>query len=172
MIFVQDTLDILYNNFLAKTAQWSVNWFNKSKFHIGLHLPGHIKHFGPAILFATEAFESFNAVIRAKSIHSNRKAPSHDIAIAFAHSSRIRHLLSGGPFKLRPDTRISISPHSIRYEESIEAGTWLGTGPAPIQLLRHPFSHTIAGYLGTSSFFQPKPQSLGVLYFSHPYLDY
>ena len=35
-------------------------------------------------------------MIRAKSVHSNRLSPSRDIAIAFAHGNRIRHLLSGG----------------------------------------------------------------------------
>ncbi|KAF6742725.1 hypothetical protein DFP72DRAFT_829964, partial [Ephemerocybe angulata] len=59
--------------------RWTSAWFN-NKFHIIIHLPDHIVHFGPAILFATEAFESFNAVIRAKSVHSNRQAPSRDIA--------------------------------------------------------------------------------------------
>lgn len=57
--------------FLLITAHWTCGWFNKSKFHIILHLLSHIRRMGPAILFATEAFESFNAVIRAKSVHSN-----------------------------------------------------------------------------------------------------
>jgi hypothetical protein len=86
------------NNFLACAARWTTRWFNKPKFHILLHLPDHIRRFGPAILFATEAFESFNAIIRAKSVHSNRHAPSRDIARAFAQGNRIRHLLSGGLF--------------------------------------------------------------------------
>lgn len=50
------------------------------------------------MLFATEGFESFNAIIRAKSILSNRLAPSRDIAKAFALESRVRHLMSGGSF--------------------------------------------------------------------------
>ncbi|KAF7333089.1 hypothetical protein MVEN_02374000 [Mycena venus] len=86
------------NHFLACAARWTTRWFNKPKFHILLHLPEHVRRFGPAILFATEAFESFNAVIRAKSVHSNRHAPSRDIARAFAQGNRIRHLLSGGLF--------------------------------------------------------------------------
>ncbi|KAI0638455.1 hypothetical protein C8Q77DRAFT_1188202 [Trametes polyzona] len=84
--------------FLHSTARWTVRWFNKPKFHIILHLVEHVRRFGPAGLFATEAFESFNAVIRAKSVHSNRQAPSRDIARAFAQSNRVRHLLSGGYF--------------------------------------------------------------------------
>ncbi|KAI9069821.1 hypothetical protein FKP32DRAFT_1558980 [Trametes sanguinea] len=84
--------------FLLCTARWTVRWFNKPKFHILLHLVEHVRRFGPAGLFATEAFESFNAVIRAESVHSNRQAPSRDIARAFAQANRIRHLLSGGYF--------------------------------------------------------------------------
>ncbi|KZV81638.1 hypothetical protein EXIGLDRAFT_628172, partial [Exidia glandulosa HHB12029] len=74
------------NDFLAATALWTPQWFNKPKFHVLLHLPAHIRRFGPAILFATEGFESFNA------------APSRDIARAFAQGDRVRHLLSGGFF--------------------------------------------------------------------------
>jgi hypothetical protein len=84
--------------FLLRTALWTNQWFNKPKFHIFIHLTCHIRRFGPAILFATEAFESFNAIIRAKSIHSNRQAPSSDIALAFAQANQIRHLMSGGMF--------------------------------------------------------------------------
>ncbi|KAJ7770349.1 hypothetical protein B0H14DRAFT_2402407 [Mycena olivaceomarginata] len=88
-------------HFLLCAARWTNRWFNKPKFHIFVHLPAHIRRFGPAILFATEAFESFNAIIRAKSVHSNRHAPSRDIAYAFAQGNRIRHLISGGLFMLR-----------------------------------------------------------------------
>ncbi|KAJ2927773.1 hypothetical protein H1R20_g9317, partial [Candolleomyces eurysporus] len=73
--------------FLICAACWSGAWFNKPKFHILMHLPDHIWQFGPAILFATKAFKSFNAVIRAKSVHSNRQAPSRNIARAFAHGN-------------------------------------------------------------------------------------
>ncbi|KDQ05576.1 hypothetical protein BOTBODRAFT_49797, partial [Botryobasidium botryosum FD-172 SS1] len=73
-------------------------WFNKPKFHIVLHLPAHIRRFGPAMLFATEGFESFNAIIRSASVHSNRHAPSRDIAHIMARGNRVRHLLSGGFF--------------------------------------------------------------------------
>jgi hypothetical protein len=86
------------DRFLDCTARWTPRWFNKPKFHIIRHLPDHIRRFGPSILFATEAFESFNAIIRTKSVHSNRQAPSRDLAYAFARGNRIRHLLSGGYF--------------------------------------------------------------------------
>ncbi|EFI26599.1 hypothetical protein CC1G_15371 [Coprinopsis cinerea okayama7 len=104
LIDLQDAID----HFLECTAHWTPRWFNKPKFHLLLHLPAHIRRFGPAILFATEVFESFNAVIRAWSIHSNRLAPSRDIAMHAAHLARIRHFLSGGYFRVKgseePDT--------------------------------------------------------------------
>ncbi|KAG8694662.1 hypothetical protein FRC09_009706 [Ceratobasidium sp. 395] len=81
---------------LEATVLWSPRWFNKPKFHILLHLPQHIRRFGPAILFATETFESYNFVIRLRSIHSNCHAPSYDISRAFARLHAVRHLVSGG----------------------------------------------------------------------------
>ncbi|KAI6025630.1 hypothetical protein F5J12DRAFT_903819 [Pisolithus orientalis] len=58
--------------------------FNKPKFHILQHLPDYIQHFGPAMLFDTEGFESYNAMIHDQSIHSNRQVPSRDIACGMA----------------------------------------------------------------------------------------
>ncbi|KAF9551916.1 hypothetical protein CPC08DRAFT_745018 [Agrocybe pediades] len=48
------TLEKEIHNFLIRTARWSTAWFNKAKFHVILHLPDHVRCFGPAILFATE----------------------------------------------------------------------------------------------------------------------
>ncbi|OAV89965.1 hypothetical protein PTTG_28472 [Puccinia triticina 1-1 BBBD Race 1] len=70
-------------------------WANKPKFHHLLHLPESIRRYGPASLFATEKFESFNGVIRNASIHSNRLSPSRDIATSFNNYNIIRLLLSG-----------------------------------------------------------------------------
>ncbi|KAF9060812.1 hypothetical protein BDP27DRAFT_1491210 [Rhodocollybia butyracea] len=92
------TLENEIQHFLLCVGHWTIRWFNKPKFHILVHLPEHIRRFGPAMLFATEGFESFNAVIRAQSVHSNRQAPSRDIAIAFAKQNRLRHMLSGALF--------------------------------------------------------------------------
>ncbi|TFK20461.1 hypothetical protein FA15DRAFT_599638, partial [Coprinopsis marcescibilis] len=94
----QKDLEAGINVFLLTTTQWTPRWFNKPKFHVLLHLPVHIRRFGPAILFATESFESFNAVIRGYSVNSNRQAPSRDIGRAAASSNRVRFLLSGGHF--------------------------------------------------------------------------
>ncbi|KAJ6574068.1 hypothetical protein B0H19DRAFT_1208170 [Mycena capillaripes] len=118
------------NHFLTCAARWTTRWFNKPKFHILLHLPAHIRRFGPAILFATEAFKSFNAIIRAKSVHSNCHAPSRDIARAFAQGNRIRHLLSGGLF-MKP---------------SLADRDWAHAGPGPLSLVSSP--NTVTPYLG------------------------
>ncbi|POW18331.1 hypothetical protein PSHT_05904 [Puccinia striiformis] len=63
-----------------------------------LHLPDSILRFGPATLFATEKFESYNGILRFASIHSNRQSPSQDIAITFSSYHAFRQLLSGGFF--------------------------------------------------------------------------
>jgi len=131
------------SDFLLRTARWTTGWFNKPKFHIILHLVEHIRRFGPAILFATEAFESFNAVIRAKSVHSNRQAPSRDIALAFAQGNRIRHLLSGG-FVQRPPTFLSTGPPLSIWETS--QSMWRTIGPGPQALMS--VSSTATSYLG------------------------
>ena len=86
----------------------------------------HIRRFGPAILFATEGFESFNAVIRAQSVHSNHHAPSRDIGRGFASINRVRHLLSGGQFMLREKlpngARSELLPFSDREKDWCTAG--------------------------------------------------
>ncbi len=83
-------------DFLGATALWTTQWFNKPKFHLFLHLPFYVRRFGPAILYATEGFESYNFLIRLRSVHSNRHAPSTDIGEAFSFLHAVRHLVSGG----------------------------------------------------------------------------
>ncbi|KAH9925773.1 uncharacterized protein B0H18DRAFT_1085196 [Fomitopsis serialis] len=46
-------------------------------------------------LWTTQGFESYNFVIRLRSVHSNRHAPSKDIAQAFSFLHAVRHLVSG-----------------------------------------------------------------------------
>ncbi|KAI9621734.1 hypothetical protein H4Q26_015500 [Puccinia striiformis f. sp. tritici PST-130] len=60
-----------------------------------MHLEESIQSFGPASLFATEKFESFNGIVRENSIHSNRLSPGRDIAIAFCDAKIMRLLMSG-----------------------------------------------------------------------------
>ena len=126
---VQITLTAAIKRFLDITARVTPRWFNKLKFHILIHLPEHIRHFGPAILFATETFESFNALIRDHSVHSNRQAPSRDIARAFANANRIRHLLSGGKFLKEDD--VAKKKGSMANIDSEPARELSGAGPPP-----------------------------------------
>ncbi|KAJ7863811.1 hypothetical protein B0H14DRAFT_2348797, partial [Mycena olivaceomarginata] len=158
------------NHFLVCAARWTTRWFNKPKFHILLHLPAHIRRFGPAILFATEAFESFNTIIRAKSVHSNRHAPSRDIARAFAQGNRIRHLLSGGLFMQPSLVDAALTPSSTTPSNnaanpspipatkpsrlelianrklSRKEKDWAHAGPGPLSLVSLP--NTVTQYLG------------------------
>ncbi|KAJ3833982.1 hypothetical protein F5878DRAFT_545605, partial [Lentinula raphanica] len=170
-------LEHAVDTFLLSVARWTTRWFNKPKFHILIHLALHIRRFGPAMLFATEAFESFNAIIRAKSVHSNRQAPSRDIALAFAQGNRIRHLLSQGLFFLHQD---SILPSSLpsgsgtvqTYTSLHSSGKstikpsprlftadstkWKTIGPGPVSLLSS--QNTVVHYLGLE---QKKPNKQG-----------
>ncbi|KAJ7923558.1 hypothetical protein B0H13DRAFT_1707124 [Mycena leptocephala] len=141
------------NSFLLHAARWTNRWFNKPKFHIILHLPAHIRRFGPAILFATEAFESFNAVIRAKSVHSNRHAPSRDIAQAFAQGNRIRHLLSGGLFLLTPPSTDDQQPLAPKFSK--DPNSWKTVGAGPKYLVNSP--NTVTSYLGLDKKTKPTP---------------
>ncbi|POV96124.1 hypothetical protein PSTT_15817 [Puccinia striiformis] len=50
------------SNFLYRIVRLTAQWVNKPKFHMILHLGESIRRFGPATLFATEKFESFNGV--------------------------------------------------------------------------------------------------------------
>ncbi|KAL0069626.1 hypothetical protein AAF712_003284 [Marasmius tenuissimus] len=113
-------VDSAITQFLECVCTLTPDWFNKPKFHILLHLPTHIQRFGPPILFATEGFESYNAIIRCCSIHSNRHAPSKDIAVAMAKGNRVRHLLSGGHFQ--------VTDENDRHH-------WASRGDVPFSLL-------------------------------------
>ena len=138
-----------------------------------LHLPEHIRRLGPAALFATEAFESFNAIIRAKSVHSNRQAPSRDIARAFAQGNRIRHLLSGGFFihKSSPapytDTTAVVSGMVARTPFSFARSDWRAVGDGPRSLIGS--RSTITGYLGLDENEAPRgmSSSLRLLRYNH-----
>ena len=68
----------------------------KAKFHFLLHLPMFIRRFGPATLFSTERYESFNHVFRLASIYSNRQAPSRDACQLFAAQDHVKHIVTGG----------------------------------------------------------------------------
>ncbi|KAJ7797935.1 hypothetical protein B0H14DRAFT_2618391 [Mycena olivaceomarginata] len=110
-----ETLEAAVFDFMTATALWNTQWFNKPKFHLFVHLTDHIRRFGPLILYATESFESFNLVIRLRSIHSSKHAPSLDIATAFSHLHAVRHLVSGG-YVLEDENGNHIAPRQAGPE--------------------------------------------------------
>ncbi|KAI9104002.1 hypothetical protein DFS34DRAFT_700620 [Phlyctochytrium arcticum] len=81
---------------LSDIARLSLRWLNKPKFHQLLHLPACIERHGPAIIVATERFESNNHGIRDASHHSNQHAPSRDIGHQYDSRYVVRHVASGG----------------------------------------------------------------------------
>ncbi|KAI6026560.1 hypothetical protein BKA83DRAFT_121163 [Pisolithus microcarpus] len=137
---IQAVLQVAINHFLNCTARWTPQWFNKPKFHILRHLPDHIRRFGPAILFATEGFESYNAVIRDHSIHSNRQAPSWDIARGMARCHCVHHFLSGGKFH-------ACEPMATDLPYSDNEHEWLACGSAVQSLV----NINIPGHRNTST---------------------
>ncbi|KAH9949290.1 hypothetical protein B0H21DRAFT_889914 [Amylocystis lapponica] len=90
-------LSRLIEDFLNITALCSPSiLISKPKFHFLVHLPAYIRRFGPAVLFSTERYESFNHIFRLSSIYSNRQAPSRDTCNAFAAQDIMKHLATGG----------------------------------------------------------------------------
>ncbi|ETW76444.1 hypothetical protein HETIRDRAFT_174525 [Heterobasidion irregulare TC 32-1] len=138
-----DELECRIEHFLLCTVKWTPCWFDKLKFHIVRHLVYHICRFGLAILFATKLFESFNTVIRAQSIHSNRHAPSKNIAVGFAYGNWVRHIMSGGVFQLCLIVRSSRQTIREGDLELVCQGplpngsrTWRMAGPDALALMR------------------------------------
>lgn len=70
--YLQKHLTLAIEDFLRTAALWNTQWFNKPKFHLFVHILDHILRFGPASLYSTEAFESYNYVIHLRSINSNK----------------------------------------------------------------------------------------------------
>ncbi|KAG1723899.1 hypothetical protein EDB19DRAFT_1915867 [Suillus lakei] len=84
-------------DFLNVTAKCAPSiLISKPKFHFLVHLPAYIQRFGPAILFSTERYESFNHVFWLACIHSNRQGPSQDTCKVFARQDIIKHIATGG----------------------------------------------------------------------------
>lgn len=89
---------------------------SKPKFHFLIHLPAYIRRFGPALLFATERYESFNSVFRSSSVHSNHLAPSRDIAVTFSQLDRVKHITLGGWWYDESSRQyVRASPHVSNY---------------------------------------------------------
>lgn len=170
--YAKARLDEAIRYFLLCTARWTPRWFNKPKFHIILHLVDHIRDLGPAVLFATEGFKSFNALIRAMSVHSNRQAPSCDIARAFAQINRVRHLASGGYFavpesdafgvtitehrSLRPARHVQAYSHQNRTQNpQMERVVWRHCGPGARTMAQQPRISRHVGFYTTEASFWP-----------------
>ncbi|KAA1097528.1 hypothetical protein PGT21_010248 [Puccinia graminis f. sp. tritici] len=92
LIELTQHIDIFLFHIIRSTAQW----VNKPKFHMLVHLVECIRRFGPASLFATEKFESYNGVLRKASVHSNKLAPGRDLATSFNDFGSLRFVVSGG----------------------------------------------------------------------------
>ena len=94
---LQTSLTQTIGDFLNITAKCSPSILvSKPKFHFLVHLPAFVRLFGPAILYSTERYESFNHVFCLSCIYSNRQAPSRDSCNIFAAQDRIKHIATGG----------------------------------------------------------------------------
>lgn len=143
-------MEAALNHLLHCTMEWSPQWFNKAKFHFLLHLLDHIQRFGPAILFATETFESYNVVIQAWCINSNCLAPSRDTANRSARLAHVRHLISGGFYP---------AACNVAEEGSQSSQTWTTAGEDALDMFATP--SVITHRLGLH---MEKQEKLGVLF--------
>ncbi|KAH9823863.1 hypothetical protein DFH28DRAFT_921384 [Melampsora americana] len=96
--FYLKELDAHIQVFLNQLISHSAQWVNKPKIHMLIHLGASIERFGPACLFATEKFESYNGVLCQASIHSNHQSPGNNIANGFNTYQMMRLLMYGGSF--------------------------------------------------------------------------
>ncbi|KAF8430572.1 hypothetical protein L210DRAFT_1019310 [Boletus edulis BED1] len=124
------TLSRTIEDFLSISAKCAPSIIlSKPKFHFLLHLPMFIRRFGPAILYSTERYESFNHVFRLASIHSNRQAPSRDACQVFAEQEAMKHVVSGGHW---------YDPVSCK---------WVNAGPDILRYFNdHPYQRRFLGF--------------------------
>ncbi|KAJ7477826.1 hypothetical protein B0H11DRAFT_1726278 [Mycena galericulata] len=107
-------LEVLINNVLDIWGLIDPNRiFVKGKLHVLTHLVEDIRRFGPAVLYATEIFECWNAIFRLCSILSNHLSPSRDIAVTLADMERFKHMVSGGWWR-NADGKYTRAGSSIR----------------------------------------------------------
>ncbi|KIK80897.1 hypothetical protein PAXRUDRAFT_157394, partial [Paxillus rubicundulus Ve08.2h10] len=88
----------------------------KPKFHFLIHLPLYIRRFGPAIVFSTERYESFNSVFCLSCVHSNHQAPSRDSCKTFARQDIIKHIATGG-YWFNEEIKKWVQGTLARYQE-------------------------------------------------------
>ncbi|KAI8999641.1 hypothetical protein BC832DRAFT_534096, partial [Gaertneriomyces semiglobifer] len=80
---VDTYLDVLQRSLqamMATIADINVSWLSAhAKYHTLAHVIENICEFGPAVLYMSEKFESFNKVKRNHVVHTNRHGPSVDV---------------------------------------------------------------------------------------------
>jgi hypothetical protein len=114
MTTFQNNLKTHISIFMHHLVKSNAQWINKPKFHMLTHLPASILRFGPAPLFATKKFESYNGILRNASTHSNRLAPGRNIAIKFGNFHALRSVLSGGvSYNQKTQTTSNASPQVL-----------------------------------------------------------
>ncbi|PLW39952.1 hypothetical protein PCASD_06815 [Puccinia coronata f. sp. avenae] len=114
MTTFQNNLKTHISIFMHHLVKSNAQWINKPKFHMLTHLPASILRFGPAPLFATKKFKSYNGILRNASTHSNRLAPGRNIAIKFGNFHALRSVLSGGvSYNQKTQTTSNASPQVL-----------------------------------------------------------
>ncbi|KAI9571213.1 hypothetical protein HD554DRAFT_1998148, partial [Boletus coccyginus] len=138
------TLSLVIDDFLVISAQCAPSiLLTKAKFHFLVHLPMFIRRFGPAILFSTERYESFNGVYRLSSVYSNRQAPSRDACHLFAEQDNVMHVMSGGTW------------------HDPTAQKWAKAGPGVVEYFNaHPHQRRLLGFPNMEP---PKVARVGVV---------
>ncbi|KAI9463504.1 hypothetical protein HD554DRAFT_2124595 [Boletus coccyginus] len=129
-------------DFLNVTAMCAPSiLITKPKFHFLVHLPAYIRRFGPALIFSTERYESFNHVFRLTCIHSSHQGPSHDTCRTFAWFDILKHIITGG----------------FWYEKDLQK--WTRAGPFVLNFLSdHPAQARLLGI----KFDELKDEPMGV----------
>ncbi|KAK0541490.1 hypothetical protein OC835_000139 [Tilletia horrida] len=93
----QESLDDAVRFFFWTIANAAPTFLDtKSKLHLLVHAKTQVKQVGPLSALTAEHFESFNAVIRAACLYSNRQKPSRDICTRLLLQQDLRHILVGG----------------------------------------------------------------------------
>ncbi|KAK4693262.1 hypothetical protein P7C70_g8961, partial [Phenoliferia sp. Uapishka_3] len=95
----QDKIDVAVQAFLAATILTDIDWLNKRKYHLPLHMRKCFERIGPALLASTQKQESYNGVFRQHSEYSSKRNAGYEIGLAFSHHNRFTHLVSGGFYR-------------------------------------------------------------------------
>ncbi|KAL9931828.1 hypothetical protein V8E36_009378 [Tilletia maclaganii] len=94
--YLKDVEAHLHQLWLA-IAELKPAWLTqKLKLHLFVHVKRQVELFGPLKNIVTERYESFNAVQRQAAVHTNRGAPSKDIAVRLEVEELVSHWSSAG----------------------------------------------------------------------------